>query len=364
MLIYSVIFFLIAFFAVEFEFGNRKWLGAFIALSILLIFFAGLRNPFVPKDYLVYEFIFDNIGEDKMAGINISNSLEPGFYGLISLFKWLFPYYYTVAIMLFCAAIAVSLHSLSFYKYSFNPFMALLVYYSNFFFLHEMTQIRIGVAISFILISLPLILKKRYIAFSLVALFATLFHYSAILAIGLLVFTGNNFNKKLYAALLILALPIGVLNLATFNIFELLSIIDSTNPKLSAYSNTTLMGLDVKANVFNAMNLLSITITGYLLYIIPKEDFLKDSRLSFFLKCEIVSIFIFCLTSANALIAFRVSEIFGIFSIFLFPYLIKYLPFKKLNIWFAIGIALIFLYINIYATEDFIKPYRIYDFSK
>ncbi|MBW7840021.1 MAG: EpsG family protein [Chitinophagaceae bacterium] len=362
MLIYIIIFFLIAFFAVEYELGNRKLSGAFIALTILLILFAGLRNPFVPKDYLVYEFIFDNIGKDNMAGDNISKSLEPGFYGLILLFKSLFTNYYTLAIMICCAVVAVTLHSLSFHKYSFNPFLALLIYYSNFFFLHEMVQIRIGISISIILVSLPLLINKKYLAFGLLVIFATLFHYSAILALSFFFFKNQIFNKKFYAALLIFALPFGMLNLGTINIFEVLSIIDSANPKLSNYSNTSIMGLDAAANLFNVMNLMSIVIAGYLLYVIPKEDLLKDNYLSLFLKCEIVSIFIFCATSSNALIAFRVSEVFSIFSIFLFVYLTKYLPFKKLNIWLVIGIALIFLSLNIF-DGDFIKPYRIYDFS-
>ncbi len=363
MFIYVAIFLVITFFAVEFEIGESKSIWPLTVLAIFLILFAGLRNPEVPRDYVVYQFIFDNIDNPSISASYIRDATEPGFYAVILFFKWLFPNFYSVAIMMFCASVAVGLVTISLYKNLWNPYIGLLFYYSNFYFLHEMTQVRIGLALSIILAGLPFFFKRRNLVFSAFIILASLFHYSAIILFGLFLFRRDHFSKTWFAILWFSSLLIGSLRINTIGILNILSSITNTSSKFSTYLELTTEGMIDQVNIFNVFNLLTMFLNGYLLYIIPKEDFIKNPRLSFFLKSNIISVFLLCINSSNALMAFRVSEIFGIFSIFLYPYLVKYLPFKKFNIWFVALFAFVFFFINI-LYGHLLNPYRIYDFNR
>lgn len=359
MSIYVIIFFLIVFLAIEYQVGSNKALWPFFVLVIFLAFFAGLRAPDVPKDYLLYQFAFDNIDNSTIATGNLKNVYEPGFFTVVLFFKWILPNYYTIGLMLLFAFTAVTINSLAIIRFSFNPYLALLIYFSNFFFLHEMTQIRVGLASAIFLISIPYYIKKQFALFSSFIILAALFHYSALLYFGTFLFRRNNFKKIWFTSLLIISIPIGILKLQNINIFKYLTNLDSSNDKLVTYSNIAEFDLNHSANIFNVSNIINMLICGYLLYIIPKEDLTKDRYLSLFLKFNIISIFLFCLNSENALLAFRVSELFAISSIFLFPYMVKYLPFKKFNIWFVVLIAFVYFYINIFGG-DLMKPYHTY----
>lgn len=355
------IFFLISFFAVEYELGANKLKWPFFILMIFLSLFAGLRASDVPRDYVLYEFAFDNIGQPAgIAGTNFESIYEPGFYWTVVFFKWMFPVFYTLALMIFFALVAIVLKSISIFKYSFNPYLALLIYYSNFFFLHEMTQIRIGVAAGIYLFSFQYYLKRQNKVFILGILLATLFHYSAIIFLSTFLFKRDHFRQSWYALLMILTLPLGLLKIQAFNIFKIIAKFDDTNDKVDTYSNVIQYNLGDTANIFNPLNLLNLLITAYLLIIIPKSDLIKDKLLGLFLKFNIIGLFLFSFFSSNSLLAFRVSELYTISTIFLFPYLVKYLPFKKFNVWFVVLIALIFFYSNIF-LGTFIKPYHIYN---
>ncbi len=358
MIIYVAIFLLISFFAVEYELGSNKLKWPFYALMAFLAIFAGLRAPDVPRDYALYQFAFDYVGQPVgVTGNDFKALYEPGFYWTIVLFKWLFPVFYTLGLMIFFAIIAIFLKAVAILKYSFNPYLVLLVYYSNFFFLHEMTQVRIGVAISIYLFSFQYYLKRQNVQFILGIIAATMFHYSALIFLATFLLRREHFSHFWFALIMIATLPVGLLKIRMFNLFKLVS---TFNDRADTYSNNLQFNLGEPANIFNPLFLLNLLITAYLLIIIPRADLIKDKVLGTFLKFNIVGMFLFSFFSPDSLFAFRVSELFTVATIFLFPYLVRYLPFKKFNIWFVVLIAAVYFYSNIF-MGTLIKPYHIYN---
>lgn len=362
MIFYIIIFIVLAFFAVEYEIGKKNLSIFYLILIVSLILFAGLRSSQIGRDYLLYQFAFDYIGEpSNLTGNDFLSVYEPGFIAVTLFFKWLFPFTYTIALMIFFAVAAVSLKAISFYKYSLNPFLALLVYYGYFFFIQEMTQIRVGLAAGIYLFSLQYYFKNKYISFVFLILLASLFHYSALLFLSTLIFKKDDFKSVWFIILLFLTLPLGIIKIPAFNIFNIISLVSESNVKLENYSYIIEQNLGESGNIWTVSNLINILVSAYLLIIVPKEDILKDKYLNLFLKLNITGIFIFSLFSSDALLSFRISELFSISSIFLIPYLVIYLPFKKFNVWFVVIIAFLLLFSNLFLGK-LIEPYKFYDF--
>lgn len=360
MIIYILIFFVLMCFAIEYEVGNNKTRWPFFLFVVFLALFAGMRSPQAARDYELYVFAYDNIEEViQSPSVFFFKIYEPAFIWVVVFFKWIFTNWYVLAIMMFFACSSVFLKANSILKYSINPFLVLLVYYSNYYILHEMTQIRIGLASAIYLFSLRYYINGKLMAFLGMVLLAFLFHYSAILFLATLFFRKDHFSRIWFVILLLLTVPFAFLRLPLDQYLGIYALAENTNEKFEAYSNLMQNDVIEAIRVFNVMNIIKILICAYLLYIVPKEDFIKDRYLSLFLKLTITSIFILAFTSGVPLAAFRLSDLFGIASIFLFPYLVKYLPFKKYNIWLVILITFTYFYINVFYA-GLLKPYSFY----
>ncbi|MEO8414883.1 MAG: EpsG family protein [Ginsengibacter sp.] len=359
MLIYFIYFIFLAVLAVEYELNPFKSNGLLIFIIVSLALLAGLRAQEVSRDYLPYQYAFDAINNfmENDSG-NDFNAYEPGFIGIVLLVKLFFVQNYGVVIMLFFAFASVSIKIFVIDRFSINPYLVILLYFSSNFIVHEMTQIRIGLASAIFLISLIFYFKNNYKAYIAIILLASLFHYSALGYLVLLLFNKTTFNRYIYTALLILSIVLAFIKLPLSNLVGgVFSAVDSSG-KLGTYSTIIEYNLADDVKVFNVINLAKIFCSVYLMYLVPKYELLKDSRLIFFLKCNILSIFALSFFSGVPLIAFRISELYGILSMFTFAYLAKYLPFSKYNIWFVVIIAGLLFYLTA-IHGGLLNPYKI-----
>ena len=362
MFIYIAYFIFFIILAVEYELKPFKNDLFLISAVLLLGLLAGLRGPGVSKDYEGYQFTFDLIHD--MIGSNSASFLpllEPGFAGLILIFRSIFQYNYVVAIMLFFAFTSVTLKIISIKHLSINPYLVILFYYSHYFLLHEMTQIRIGFASAIFFISLIFYLKGKRKVFILMILLAAFFQYSAILYLIVLLFNTKYFNKYIYSIILLLSVILGFLKIPLLNFlgsFDL-SLISS---RIGDYVGILESGNAQSINVFNTLNLLNIGCCLYFIIFIPMQRLIADKPLNIFLKCNVLSIFLLSFLSGVPNLAFRFSELFGVVSIFTFASLAKYLPFSKLNILITVIIASIVFYIIVFHLE-LLNPYYIVHFN-
>lgn len=359
MLIYTLIFLIISFLAVEYEIGNNKSKLPFYLIVLFLALFAGFRAPDVARDYQLYMYAFDNIGSYSSVGDNFWATYEPGFMMVVFVFKWIFTSYYTLSLMLFFAFAALTLKAKAILDISINPFAALLVYYSTYYLLHEMTQIRIGLASAIFLFSVPYFIQGKHLKFIVTLIVAGMFHYSAFLFFGIYLFKKNYFNKTWFFVLLISSIPLAFLKLPLDNAIRIFYDTSQGTSKIATYSTLMEYNYGKPINIFNALSVSKFFICVYLIFIIPMKDLIEDKYLSLFLKLVISSVFILYLTSGIPAFSFRLSDLFGIGIIFLYPYLSIYLPFKKFNVWVIVFISAVYFYLNVYYSH-LLNPYHIF----
>lgn len=363
MLVYIIYFIFFIVLAVEYDLNPFKNGTLLVIVIILLGLLAGLRGPDVGKDYESYKIIFDDIYE--LGRINTGTFLpvlEPGFSLIVIVFRFLFHYNYVLPIMLFFGLTSVLLKVISIKQLSVNPYVVILFYFSHYFLLHEMTQIRIGLAASIFFIALIYYIKGNRWVCLLLIMVSVLFHYSAIIYLVIFLLDSNRFNKAAYAGLLIVSLVLGYLKLPLLNFLG--DFIPGNLPgRLDIYATVVENGLADTINVFNVLNLLNIAVCVYFIIFIPKQKLLVNKPILFFLKCNILSIFFLSLLSGLPSLAFRVSELFGLMSIFVYASLINYLPFGKLNILITILIAGIVFYVTVF-YGDLLRPYYFSSFSQ
>lgn len=356
MLIYIILFVLLAVIAVEYDLApfNDKYLSVFII--VVLGLFAGLRGENVTRDYINYQIIFDFIYD--LTSANDGSFLpvfEPGFVGLVIVFRRLFDVNYVLAVMVFYGLITLALKVFFIRRLSPFPYLAILFYFSYYFFLHEMTQIRIGFASAIFFGSLVFYLKDQRGKFILLVILATFFHYSALLYLLLLLFNPKCLNKYVYIFIIGISLILAVLKIPLLNFLGAIDLGDVSG-KLSNYGEMVESGSVENIRFFNSLMILNIAICLYFLFAIPKRLLIEDKLIALCLKCSVLSVFFLAALSGVPSVAFRFSELFGVAYIFLYASLVKYLPFGKFNILVTILIAGLIFYTIVFHT-DLVKPY-------
>lgn len=356
MLIYLIIFILLVILSVEFElntFRKKYWLWG---IAILLALFAGFRGVEVSKDYYTYQRMFDFYNELRSEGLLLAN-FEPGFSLIIILFKSFFEVNYGLAIMLFFAIASVFLKVYSFNKIAFNPFLLILFYYSTYYFLHEMTQIRVGLAVSVFFMGLPLYLNGKKLYFFLCILLATAFHYSAILFLLIYLLDSKYLTRTVLGFMLLASVVLGFYKLPLLGLLGDIAIAD-LSPKLSHYTEVVEAGVASSINVFNSANLLTMVVCLFYIVFISEKQLINDRLLNLSLKFTVFSVFILSFLSGVPTLSYRVSELFGVMSILVFTSLHRYFPFGKLNILVTITVASLLFYITVF-HGDLIMPYSV-----
>lgn len=280
-------------------------------LGVLLIALAGFKSVDSVRDAANYEYFFINYDDPILAkGVEFS---------FLWLSKLLYPIFHDVhAIFLLYAAIAIPAKLYAIKKISPIWFLPFVIYISNYYILHDLTQVRASVASGLFLVSVYYLGEnKKNIAFFLM-IGAVFFHYSAISLLPLLFLSNNDLDTKwktIWASLI----PIGyLLYFLHINVVATVPI-PYISGKIEAYQELTEKGIGGydQINVFNLVFLVNILIFYYNLYF---YDTIKANcpTASLVLKIQAISIFFFPALATIPAIAFRLYELFGIINIIAF----------------------------------------------
>ena len=362
MYIYCIIFILFAVLAVEYEFkGITNIDFVLIILAIFLALFIGLRDIPVSRDYEAYLNTFSVVmhGESN-DGAGILPLFEPGFAFIVMACYKLFDSNQAIAVMLVYGTISIALKIFVFRKISFNPLLVLLLYYSHYFLIQEMTQIRFGMACSLFFLALYYYLEDKKLITLFFILLAIFFHNSAIIFPLLFLLRKDKLNKWLFGGMLVSAVILGLARVPLISLVVPIVDLNAVSGKLTAYADFAEKGYYEKVRFFNIIYTINVLLTASILFQFIKNK-MEDERLIIFLKINIVSIFIFGLLIDVSSIATRTSEIFGAVSPLLFAYGVKLFPFGKFNIFIIIIVAALFLYVNIFYGK-LLNPYDIIKF--
>jgi hypothetical protein len=322
---YFLIFFIICFFCF-FDFRQKN--PVYLGLVIMLVLVAGLCGP-ISKDHNLYVNAYHEVLNGRLKISDIS-------FRLIC-FAVNYIFHKPVFLFLIYAALGVGLKATAIKRLSEFWFFSILIYFSLYFFLHELTQIRAGVASAFILLSIPSIHERNLKKFLLYAGCAIVFHFSALIILPFYFLKGD--KVQLWYIFLI---PIGYfLYFLDANVASLVRIIDIdiVNLRFAAYKSIT--GIQ-RINVFNVLMLARCLLCGLLFWRwkLLKE---KNQYSVLLIKFYFFSCFIFIAFADIPVVAFRVSELLATVEIILVPMIIYLFNIKVIGKLIVAIIGFLFL---------------------
>ena len=336
LLIVFVMLLLLAFF--EEYLGKYKW-AAYIVIGIIMILCAGLRPVGFDRDSKNYEsfFLHPDSGLSEI-------SVEPLF---LALCKILYFFYPDVQLLLFffaCFGVIIKFWAIR--KITPLFFLPLVIYFSNFFLLHEVTQIRAGIVSGLFLLSLPQMAEgKKILPFCLIA-FGALFHFSALSLLPLLFLNNNEIHPKLkiiWACVVPLCFVLYALDLDLLTTVPLPYVTD----KVETYKTMSEFGNVDKESILNPFPLMKMAVFLYFLYFSKTiESYVPSINLLIkILGCSLIVYFAF---SSVKIISTRISELYGVVEIVAYPCILFTIKPRVAGMVLVCLIGLIEIYFNVF----------------
>jgi hypothetical protein len=208
---------------------------------------AGFRPIGIDKDSQNYaNIIKSNIN------VNLIDK-EPGFWIIKYINDNIFNGNIRTVFLIF-TIIGVSLKILAIKKYSLTTTLSVFAYICLYFILHEMTQIRVGVATGIFLLALEDIKKRDFKNYFLKTIIAIFFHYSAFIMIFIYILNPYIINRKLFFFLPLIGILLSLFrNVILNNIISIAHILpEFLSFKLNNYFDLLLnYGTYSEINLFN-----------------------------------------------------------------------------------------------------------------
>lgn len=253
-------------------------------------------------------------------------------------------------LFIFYAFISLNLKIKSIERNSCLPVFSFLLYFSCWFILHDVYQIRVGTAIAVAYFSIPYLCEKKYLKFLLLAFLATLFHAQAAL-LFLLVFLPKK-KINIYSALTLCFVILSSYAVYFLHI-DLLSGILSVLTKLKlpraeqlkyyySISQSGIINLG-KINAFSPIVLVRLFLSLILLF-----QYKKLNQFPYYpvlIRILILSFAVRMFFYPVPVIGMRIYEFFTCFDVFVFPLFFKIIKEKKVIFAFLILYCLFMLFI-------------------
>jgi len=336
---YAIYFLLVTAFLVSLKYEIQKYI--YVACLLILFVISGFRPATCCADYLNYVDYFNDI--DNRSVIQI----EPTFFLISKIALYFFNS--STGVFIIYAFLGVLLKGLAFKKLSNFYLLSLIIYSATYFLLHEMTQIRVGIASSILLLAVPSIYERKSSKFLLLLILGTMFHYS-FLIFGLFYFLNPDKIKSFSYVFLILSGYIAYL--LGINVVSVLGAIpiEFISGKILAYNTLLENGVDTKINVFNVLMLFRL---GFLAILLWKQDYLseKNKYSILLIKIYAFSLFFFVFFAPLPVFAFRIRELTGIVEVILIPFFVYLFKEKYVGFAVIIVLGLIFMSIDIWYNK-------------
>ncbi len=315
-----------------------KWFS-FILIAICLIMYAGLRPVGFDRDSDSYELAFMHPESAEF--------FEPSILLLSTICYAIMPDVHSLFLIFAFLGVSIKLYAIKRITPLF--FFPILVYLMNFYPLHELTQIRAGVASGLFLISLIYIYEEKKLIAALWMIAACLFHISALILFPILIFGNKPFNR-IWKIGLYSVIPVCVI-LYGLNIDIISAIpVGFISEKVELYSLANDFGDIEKARLLSPFPLIKCFFFIYLIYF---ADTIKEYVPSIYLLIKVlgISIITYFAFASFPIMSMRLSELYGIVEIVTFPCLIYTIRPKFVGKLFVCIIATIEIVYNLAINE-------------
>lgn len=235
----------------------------FFSFCLSIGLFVGLSDMLGGYDRYIYCEAFETMHDNIIKGVLFSEEFMRFFgkepvYGLINdLIAFFTPNRYIF--ILVYTLLLYTIYAVNFYRYTKNPFFALLIFEGLMFFF-TFTYLRQVLAAGVIWLSIPYVAQRNFKKYLLFVILATLIHNSAAYMILLYFMPRRKFEKNRIILFMFTLLLIGISGVTKF-IFSISGdIID--NAKIAGYANTAEFGFRIEY-VIESVLFLFILLTNY-----------------------------------------------------------------------------------------------------
>ena len=321
---------------IKFEKIKLFWLCLFGFIFFLV---AAFRPEELDNDFLMYKDLFlymKNTGHEMM---------EPTFYVISKVTKYFTSDYRTIFIIYAGLSVFTKLFAIK--KISSFYFLSLLIWLSNSFILHDMTQIRASVGAALMLVSIVPLVNKNRKCFFIIAVIAVLFHFSSLIILPFVLLKTDKFNKKIWLSLIPFAYIIIFLGFSPLDFYRIIPI-QTVQAKVQAY--ILFQQIDAKdvVNIFSSLVFFKVIIILFFSFNI-KKIYEQNRYAIICLKIYIISLVLLISFSKVIAVSLRLSELVGVVEIVLIPMVIfGFKPkYKVVAALFVIFYALLLFYLHI-----------------
>lgn len=316
---------------------NKIPIALFIALGIILIFVATFRGPGVDCDYEAYVKYYNEVDVDA--------TLEPTFF-IISLIVRRFCFDNVVFLFFIYAVLGIYLKFRGIKELTDLGILSIMVYLSCYYVLHDLTQIRAGVASGLLLLCIKPLYERKLGKFLLLSIIAVLFHYSAIVVLFLWFIKPKTLNRKFYLLLIPMGYCCCFCGIHMSNVLTMIPI-SAVQQKVNAYLYLSEYSDSLPVNIFSVLFLLRCIIAYFLLW---KVDLIHISNKYVYvlLKIYLWGLVSYLFFSDVPGFSTRISELLGVVEFVLYPFMTYVLMPRKVGFLFPILLGIIILSVNLF----------------
>jgi EpsG family len=328
------------------QFGTRETVVVRLcSIGVALFLIAGLRSETVDHDYLGYLEYYSEVLDRDFVNV------EPTFMLLAHLVRATSDN--TLVLFIAYAALGLALKVAGIFRLSPYPLASMLVYYSGFFLLWEMTQIRAAVAGGLLLMCVSHIRHRRLLPFLALSALAVTFHYASLIFLPLYLINPMRVRAWVYYALvptasLLYTMQINLVQFAALAPIQLIEL------KIRSYETYADLTVD---NVFNAVFLARCAL-AFLLF--ANRDFLSRQSEYFLtlIKIYFAGLFLHVALSSMPGFASRLSELLLVVEVILIPMLIPFFKERVVGHLVVAAAGLTFLTFTLHYTQ-LMRPYAL-----
>ena len=284
---------------------DRKAKVLYWVLCIATIFMIGFRGD-MDRDYANYANMFS-------SDITL---IEPAFLAIRFLVRDIF-HGNIVGLMFMYALIGVSIKFFAIKRYSEFIFLSLAIWMGNLMVLQDMTQIRVSVACSILLLSVGSLYDRNWRHYFGFVLLASMFHTSALLMVLLWFLSGKRINRLVWTVVIVGGYALSLSGIFATSLVSLIPI-ESIQTKLQAYEYLTSSDGEGGANIFGFFQMTRIAIFLLLLWNVHKIE-VHNKYAVLLLKIMACGLTALPLFRNNLAAGLRITELLTCVDILLFP---------------------------------------------
>ena len=309
------------------SFDYKRKLNYPFVIFLLLLFLIFVRPLNWGADALVYTDMYEQITS--------GNKLNQEFTFII-ISKIVYFLGDSVKLLFFIYGLcSLSFKLNSIRKYAYYPYVTFLFYFSTWFILHDMYQVRVGVSIAFFYFSIYFLQKKKSMSYLLCACVATAFHTQAALLFCFILIPKKKINIYSVAGLLFIVIFSYVLYFLKIDIFKNSIVflrqlkIPRIHQVMYYYDIATSGVIDLgKINAFSPIVLVRLMLSLILLFQYKRLNLVDWYPV--LIRILVLSFALRMILYPIPVLGMRIYEFFTCIDIFLFPLFLQIIREKKI----------------------------------